>query len=1607
MKRAVVEENRGSTLKARHLLVRSVILGVAMTLGVVSSEPLNAQEPNLDDSCVVSVLNRTARVDPFGTWVLPNVPAAIGQVRLRATCVDDGVTRGGQSDVFTVPADGVIRVQEIHFDDPVPVPERLVLSAPDTTLTNTGQAVPLTVLALYPDGTSTDLTPAAAGTNYVISNPAVATISPDGEVTAVASGTVIVSAMNDGANGFLRLQVVLAGDSDGDGIPDDVEISLGLDPNDPVDALTDRDGDGLTAAEEIAYGSDPDNPDSDGDGLTDGEEVQLVGTDPVRFDTDGDGLSDGLEIATGSDPLDAASYDLASALTGVTLRPTVFVLNTNTVLPGDAAISLTLEGTLLDGSTIDLTPSSRGTTFSSSDLFVCNFGLDDGVVFGGAEGSCTITASNSGFTTTAEGLVQEFAPGPIGTVTLPSYGNAVAVREGWAFVAGGPGGLHVLDISLPRQPRVVTTLPLSGNANDLVLQNDLAFVAAGEAGVHVVDLTDPWAPRLIASADTPGTAIALRSSGGNLYVADGPEGLQILSLEDPTAPTIVGSWSTPGSANGLAVAGGLAVVSTRDTPLELVDVSTPSAPVGLSTLALPGLTFDVEILDSFAYVATSSELRVVDLTTPLAPVDLGAFGASIWMIDLLAVGDDRIFTTQVEPRTRMPIFDLRQDPAAPFFAGLIQFADLSGTIGDGIHLAADEHFVYMTASTGFAVESKPGTTGSTRLLIGQHEPFEDAAGDPPNVEILSPEHGTEVPAGSQLEVRIAAEDDVAVLDVALLVDGQVVARDGARPYRFILDAPQDPGAIELQAHARDFGGAADESTPVTIHVVADIRTTVVGTVETAPGEPVTGATVFSSLGGSAVTGPAGEFVLSGLPAPPGDVVVFAAASLGQTDLRGRSAPVPVVPDGVTDVGVIPLVPLGLPYPAPRATLGSLAPDAEGFAVADFDRDGVVDLVAAGGSGSSSTVVFLAGRGDGTFEPFRELFRPSSPYAVAAADLNLDGLADFVVVDSPGDVWVALGRGDGTFDPAVSYTTAAGLRDVAIADFDLDLVPDLIVAGANPSQPAIFRGRGDGTFDPPTILTLATPSRAVDLGDFDGDGITDAVFRERLTVVFGNGDGTFSAPVQLLPNSTVNGVAVGDLNSDGLDDLFVLERPTFSFTVAASFLAVGARSFERQLASTAPQDPTHPVLADLNADGTLDALVQARDWMLDQPVGMLLLGDGSGAFEEGARHASGSGAAAAKLADLDGDGLLDHVIADRGGISVFLGKGAGFDSYTRNRDIPYRQQINRLAVGDLDLDGLTDMVATGPSTVGYYLRQPDGGFGNGVRVSMGYTVRDAKVMDVDHDGVPDLVSSGTQTVSVLRNLGDGSFSAPEHLPVGLLNDYVAPGDYTGDGFVDLAIADSSNDSVILLANDGSGTFGVHGTFPTGDNPRWIATLDLEGDGDLDLAVLTTRGTPGLSLLANDGSGAFSIQDVLVLGGSFNSLGPVPLSVVAADLDGDGREDLVTCNLLDRSVSVFRGLGGGAFAPETRFSAGLAPRDVLVTDVDRDGVPDLVTANSSSEDISFLRGFGDGTFAPDQRFVTDGSSEFLVLLDFDLDGEEDLAVAPFRETGGGSIGIYVHQ
>jgi len=1566
-------------------------LEVAAGTDPLSAEPSLDTGIRLDERCIVAALNRTVPVDPDGTWILPRIPANVGPVRMRASCVAaDGSVFSGQSEPVAIPVDGVVRAPEIVFEQPRPVPASLSVTAPRTVLTEDGEVVQLTTTASFPDGSTADVTSASEGTGYTVSNPAVLTLDLEGIVTARASGVALVTAVNEGALGFLRIEVRLGGDSDGDGVPDEVELELGLDPNNPFDVFGDLDGDGLTDREELVeLGTDPLLPDTDGDGIDDGEEV-VAGTDgfltlPLVADTDGDGLGDGLEVATGSDPTDPASFNLAAALEGLQVSPEVFTLTFSTI-GGEASRQLSVMGLLIDGTEIDLTARSRGTVYSSSDLTVCNFGGQDGLVFAGREGTCTLAVENAGFRAEVMATVRAFEPGLVSSVQLPGLARDVAVAGDLVWVAADFGGLVGVSVVDRDLPRVLSQLPTPGQARDVRLRADLALVADGSAGLAVVDVADAAGPRLVASLDTSGEAQALVVRGERVLVADGPEGLRVIDVADPLDPVEVGALALPGVAQGVDATanGALAVVAGGTAGLQVVDLSDPTAPRLLSSLPT-GDARDAALISpaggSEGTVALLADLEdglvTVDLTEPSAPVRLAGLPREIGglPVDLATRMDTELgelaFAADVLFINAAPIYDVTA-PASPSLRALLDFSEIDKQAGRGI--AVDSDHLYLVA----------GDSASSRLYIGRYRALEDRGEIPPVVQVVAPEEGASVSEGQALVVEVIAADDVGVLEVDVTVDGEVELTDGAAPFRAELTPPQAPAEITLGALARDFAGNEGVAEPVTVRVVGAAETTVVGSVVRGDNaSQVPGARVFTDRGGEGVTDEVGRFSVPGVPAFDGLLRVFASADLGGEKLRGVSPPVLPVPEGVTDVGTVSVEPLGDLYPGVRSVVELTA---VGFARdlirADLDRDGRADLVALFDQFGASDVVVQRGSGGGRFEQTSTVRVPRPPRTAAVGDVDGDGHTDLVVGTTDG-LYVAGGAGNANFGGA-TQEVAGRTEEVRVGDLDGDGRADVVArrldSSGNPII-EIFRSGSAGL-----VPTAAFPghSRIFPLADFNGDNRLDLLTESfaGLVVLLGNGDGTFG-PERPLGVGGEDAVSA-DFDGDGLADV---AYATF-FRGVAILLGNGDGTFRSFHATGAADTLFRLRVADLDADGSPDLVGSANGGQALHLHPFRNRGDGT--LEPLDLVAVGKRAQRFCLVEADGDGgPVDAVALDDSGVAVFRGRGdGGFDGFRRLEPF-VRPVVTRLA--DLNRDSELDIVfieqrefSTG---VFVKLGTGDGGFEEAVAFSNGQVFTSSlaalEVLDIDADGLLDAITLGSPgTVRLLPGRGDGTFDEVRAIETGLRVRALDLADLDGDGLPELVAV--AGDELLVLTNRGDGAFAPPVNLPLPTFGLAVRLVDANGDERTDAFVLVRDGS--IELLLNDGGTLSGFGQVA---GASRSR-----EIEVADLDRDGRTDLLRLHPATRfdrpaEVEVLRGKGGGSLESLGRFPVANGSRGLTVGDVDRDARVDVVLANPLDA-VEVLLGDGAGALAPAQSFAVNPDPWSVAVGDLDGNGRPEIVV-----------------
>lgn len=200
-------------------------------------------------------------------------------------------------------------------------------------------------------------------------------------------------------------------------------------------------------------------------------------------------------------------------------------------------------------------------------------------------------------------------------------------------------------------------------------------------------------------------------------------------------------------------------------------------------------------------------------------------------------------------------------------------------------------------------------------------------------------------------------------------------------------------------------------------------------------------------------------------------------------------------------------------------------------------------------------------------------------------------------------------------------------------------------------------------------------------------------------------------------------------------------------------------------------------------------------------------------------------------------------------------------------------------------------------------------------------------------------------------------------VGKQPNAVAIGDVNGDGKADAVVDNTDDGSVTVLVGDGTGSLrNVPGSpFAAGPKPHLIVLGDVNGDGKLDCAV-TEHDSTEVRVFLGKGDGEFERapgSPFVAHSGKAHNHG-----LSFADVNRDGRQDIITSNQDDNSVSVLLGDGKGEFAPAagSPFPVGRSPYPHATGDVNGDGNPDIVTPNVRGDSMSVLLGDGRGGFAP---------------------------------------------
>jgi len=624
-------------------------------------------------------------------------------------------------------------------------------------------------------------------------------------------------------------------------------------------------------------------------------------------------------------------------------------------------------------------------------------------------------------------------------------------------------------------------------------------------------------------------------------------------------------------------------------------------------------------------------------------------------------------------------------------------------------------------------------------------------------------------------------------------------------------------------------------------------------------------------------------------------------------------------------------------------------------------------------------------------------------------------------------------------PRVDFLTGMSPSSVAIADIDGDGKPDLVVANTNLStnRISVFRNISTtgtvtpGSFSPGVDFIAGINPKDIAVGDIDGDGKPDlavASLNSNTVSLFRNTStpgeitsGSFAEKVDLFTGSSPYGVAIGDIDSDGKSELIVPNYNSNSVSVFRNNCTMGsitAGSFDARIDFPSGNNPYDVAIGDIDGDGKPDLAV--TNWG-SNTVSLFRNTSTSGSITlaslaDKVDFTTGTNPCMVAIADIDGDGKHDLTITN-----------SGSDSFSIFRNI---STSGSLTIGSIE--PRADFL-TGPA--------------EGSRA--------LAVGDIDGDGKPDLVISntfaGSNKLYVFRNtsspgiIGVGSLAARIDFTAGAGVSSIAIGDVDGDGKSDLVVANSEGNSLSVLRNRLSEpgpptitsftpTFGPVGTSVTisGTNFSTTAANNIVWFGAVKATVISATSTQltvtvptgatyqpitvtvnGLTaysgtpfIVTFTGSG---VIDVTAFAPKVDfTAGTNPRGVAIADIDGDGKPDLVITNANSNAVSVYRNISSsgsvseGSLAPRVDFITGSIPNNIAIGDIDGDGKPDLAVSNSGSNSVSIFRNTStpgsltSGSFDSRIDFTSGVGPEGIVIGDIDGDGKPDLAVAIFHST-----------
>lgn len=410
----------------------------------------------------------------------------------------------------------------------------------------------------------------------------------------------------------------------------------------------------------------------------------------------------------------------------------------------------------------------------------------------------------------------------------------------------------------------------------------------------------------------------------------------------------------------------------------------------------------------------------------------------------------------------------------------------------------------------------------------------------------------------------------------------------------------------------------------------------------------------------------------------------------------------------------------------------------GMQCGDLDGDGDVDMISSNFASELNTHI---NQGGGVFTTEQTLIQLVQAQELQLVDLDQDGDLDILYSSLFNRGWMR-NQGDGQFDPAIELSDE-GTNRITAVDITGDGLLD-VVAAMN-DHLAAHDATGSGFSSTRSLAKGTRAYHRVAAGDLDGDGFADivgAVRNEDLLVWFRNdGTGRFGMEDTLSQGAEEPGeMRIVDIDGDGANDLVFMQD---ALDVLVWIRNEGGATFgqPQTITSTAFTSSFGTFdMADLDGDGDTDILTTVPT------LGFAcLLNDGAGAFIMG--QVWGDAGRAISAIDFDGDGDVDVLYATNTAMHLALNDGNA--AFTTALSEPISLGIIR-SVGamDMDDDGWNDLIVWGDNAFHAVRNAGDGTFVEfTMLMGLGIGNTSRAIGDVDGDGMSDIVVGGGSTITI--------------------------------------------------------------------------------------------------------------------------------------------------------------------------------------------------------------------------------------------------------------------